>query len=94
MAFSLLCGSISDTLHHRVALIGNSFRPGNILIVSHTSAIHTGPRAGSAFTVAIALEGNICIESVKTEAAYPFNTLNKRVQNKVYWIHAEILSFF
>lgn len=77
MAFSLLCGSISDTLHHRVALIGNSFRPGNILIVSHTSAIHTGPPAGSAFTVAIALEGNICAASVKTEAADLFNARNK-----------------
>lgn len=56
MAFSLLCGSISDTLHHRVALIGNSFRPGNFLIVSHTSAIYTRPPAGSAFTVTISIQ--------------------------------------
>lgn len=33
--------SIPDTLHHRVALVGHSGRPGNTLIISHTSAIYT-----------------------------------------------------
>lgn len=40
-SLSAVCVSISDTLHHRVALIGHSGRPGNTLIVSHTSAIYT-----------------------------------------------------
>lgn len=43
MAFSVLCVSISDTLHHRIDLIENSFRPGNSLIVRHTRATYTGP---------------------------------------------------
>lgn len=65
MAFSVLCVSISDTLHHRVALIGNSFRPGNSLIVSHTRATYTGPPHVAAFTVVAALERKIRTTSVR-----------------------------
>lgn len=49
--------SIPDTLHHRVALTGHSGRPGNTLIVSHTSAIYTTLPAVSVFITSIALRG-------------------------------------
>lgn len=62
MAFSVLCVSISDTLHPGVALIGNSFRPGNSLIVTRTT--YTGSPGVVAFTVVAALERTIGTASV------------------------------
>lgn len=70
MAFSVLCVSICDTLHHRIDLIENSFRPGNSLIVRHTRATYTGPPDVAAF---IALERKIRTASVPLKQLISLN---------------------
>lgn len=52
---SAVCISIPDTQHQRVTLIGLSGRPGNTLIVRHTSVIYTTLPAVSPFIIGPAL---------------------------------------